>query len=104
MSHSVAQRTQEMGIRMALGARAQDLLKMILKQGGKLILIGTVIGIAGGFAVTSLMESLLFGTSTTDLKTFFFVTLTIVLVAFAACWIPAKRASKVDPITALHYE
>jgi putative ABC transport system permease protein len=104
MSHSVAQRTQEMGIRMALGARAQDLLTMILKQGGKLILIGTVIGIAGGFAVTSLMESLLFGTSTTDLKTFFFVTLTIVLVAFAACWIPAKRASKVDPITALHYE
>jgi ABC-type antimicrobial peptide transport system permease subunit len=104
MSHSVAQRTQEMGIRMALGARAQDLLKMILKQGGKLILIGTVSGIAGGFAVTSLMESLLFGTSTTDLKTFFFVTLTIVLVAFAACWIPAKRASKVDPITALHYE
>ena len=104
MSHSVAQRTQEMGIRMALGARAEDVLKLILKQGGKLIAIGTIIGLAGGLAVTTLMESLLFGTSSSDPKTFAFVTLTIVFVAFAACWIPARRASKVDPITALHYE
>ncbi len=104
MSHSVAQRTQEMGIRMALGARAEDVLKLILKQGGKLIFIGTLIGLAGGLAVTTLMESLLFGTSTTDPKTFLFVSLTIVLVALAACWIPARRASKVDPMTALHYE
>ena len=104
MSHSVAQRTQEMGIRMALGAKAGDLLTLILKQGGKLIVIGTIIGIVGGLAMTSLMESLLYGTSSNDPETFLLMTLAIILVALAACWIPARRASKVDPITALHYE
>jgi putative ABC transport system permease protein len=104
MSHSVAQRTQEMGIRMALGAKAEDLLKLILKQGGKLIVIGTIIGLAGGLVMTSLMESLLFGTSSSDPETFVFVTLAIIVVALAACYIPARRASKVDPMTALHYE
>lgn len=104
MSHSVVQRTQEMGIRMALGARSEDVLKMVLKQGGKLILYGACIGLAGSLAVTWLMKSLLFGTSPTDGGTFTLVTLIITIMALLACWVPARRASKVDPATALRYE
>ncbi|HEY7160324.1 MAG TPA: FtsX-like permease family protein, partial [Acidobacteriota bacterium] len=104
MSHTVLQRTQEMGIRMALGARSTDVERMVLKQAGKLIIGGSLIGLAGAFALTWLMQGLLFGTSPTDPRTLAMVTATIVGVALAACWIPARRASKVDPATALRYE
>ncbi len=104
MSHTVLQRTQEMGIRMALGARSGDVERMVLKQAGKLIVGGSLIGLGGSFALTWLMRGLLFGTSPTDGRTLFLVTMTIVGVALAACWIPARRASKVDPATALRYE
>jgi putative ABC transport system permease protein len=104
MSHTVLQRTQEMGIRMALGARSEDVERLVLKQAGKLIIGGSLIGLVGSFALTWLMQGLLFGTSPTDGRTMALVTLTIVGVALAACWIPARRASKVDPSTALRYE
>ncbi len=104
MSHTVLQRTQEMGIRMALGARSKDVERMVLKQAGKLIVGGSLIGLVGSFALTWLMQGLLFGTSPTDGRTLSLVTMTIVGVALAACWIPARRASKVDPATALRYE
>ncbi len=104
MSHTVLQRTQEMGIRMALGARSKDVERMVLKQAGKLIIGGSLIGLVGSFALTWLMQGLLFGTSPTDGRTLSLVTMTIVGVALVACWIPARRASKVDPATALRYE
>jgi ABC-type antimicrobial peptide transport system permease subunit len=77
---------------------------MVLKQAGKLIIGGSLIGLVGSLALTGLMQSLLFGTSPTDARTLTLVTLSIVGVALAACWIPARRASKVDPATALRYE
>lgn len=104
MSHTVLQRTQEMGIRMALGARSEDVERMILRQAGKLIIGGSLIGLVGSLALTWLMQGLLFGTSPTDGRTLTLVTLLIVAFALAACWIPARRASKVDPATALRYE
>ncbi|MCI0615222.1 ABC transporter permease, partial [bacterium] len=104
MSHTVLQRTQEMGIRIALGARSEDVERMIMKQAGKLIVGGSLIGLIGSLALTWLMQGLLFGTSPTDGRTLFLVTLAIVGVALSACWIPARRASKVDPATALRYE
>jgi putative ABC transport system permease protein len=104
MSHTVLQRTQEMGIRMALGAQSEDVQRMVLKQAGKLIVSGSLIGLVGAFALTWLMRGMLFGTSPTDGRTMVLVTLTIVAVALTACWIPARRASKVDPATALRYE
>ncbi len=104
LSYSVSQRTHEVGIRMALGAGRRDVLRLFMSQGMMLVLLGLVIGIAGAFALTRLMSSLLFGVSTTDLMTFVAVAVGLVVVGLFACYIPARRATKVDPLIALRYE
>ena len=103
-SYTVAQRTQEIGIRMALGAQMRDVLSLMLRKAMSLVLIGAIIGVAGAYAATRLMSNLLFGVTATDLATFIAVPLVLLVVALVACLIPARRATKVDPLIALRYE
>ena len=104
MAYSVSRRTHDIGVRVALGARYRDVLKMILGQGLRTILIGVSVGLGGSLALTRTVESLLFGVTPTDPLTFGGVTLLLVGTALLACYIPARRAAKVDPMVALRYE
>ncbi|HEX4544069.1 MAG TPA: ABC transporter permease [Candidatus Acidoferrum sp.] len=104
MDYSVSRRTREIGVRMALGAGSRDVLRMILGQGLRTILIGAGIGLAGSLALTRTVESLLFGVTATDPLTFAAVILLLVAAALLACYIPARRATRVDPMVALRYE
>jgi putative ABC transport system permease protein len=101
IAQSVSQRTHEIGIRMALGAQARDVLKLIVRQGMSLTLIGIGVGLAGAFAFTRLLASLLFGVGPTDPTTFVWIPVLLAAVSFLACYLPARRAARLDPIKAL---
>ena len=101
IAQSVSQRTREIGIRMALGAQACDILKLVVRQGMSLTVIGIVVGLIGAFALTRLMANLLFGVGATDPTTFLWISLLLASVSFLACYIPARRAAKLTPLVAL---
>jgi predicted permease len=104
LSYSISQRTREIGVRIALGAQRGRVLRMAVGEGMKLAILGTAFGMAGGFVLTRLMSSLLFGITARDPLTFVAVGVVVAIVSFAACYIPARRAMRVDPIVALRYE
>jgi len=101
MAYSVTQRTQEIGIRMALGAQRSNVLALVMRQGMSLTVIGVVVGVAGAFALTRLMANLLFGVAATDPLTFVAIPLLLLFVALVACYLPARRAARLDPAIAL---
>jgi ABC-type antimicrobial peptide transport system permease subunit len=104
MSYSVTQRTSEWGVRLALGAQGSDLLKLVIRQGFVLAAAGVVIGSAISWGLTRLMTSILYEVSATDWRTFLGIAVLLSSVALIACWIPARRATKVDPLIALRSE
>ena len=104
VSYLVGERTHEIGIRMALGAHRTDVLKLVLGEGAKMALAGVAAGLAAGLALTRLMAKMLYGVSAADPLTFAGVAATLTFVALAACYLPARRATRVDPIVALRYE
>jgi len=104
IAYSVARRTHEVFIRMALGAQRRDVLGLFISDGMRLVLLGLVIGLASAFALTRLMSSLLFGVSATDLTTFAMVAVSLGGIGLLACYLPARKATRVDPLVALRYE
>ena len=104
LSYAVTERTREMGIRLALGAHPRNLIGLVVRQGLTMALIGLIIGVGASFALTRLMAKLLYGVSATDPLTFVVIPLSLIVVAIVACWIPARRATRVDPMAALRYE
>jgi ABC-type antimicrobial peptide transport system permease subunit len=104
MAFAVSQRTQEIGIRIALGASAPDVLKLVVKHGMKLALAGIAIGLVGAWGLTRFMKHILVGVTATDLLTFAVVPACLFVAALFACYLPARRATKVDPLVALRYE
>jgi putative ABC transport system permease protein len=104
MSYSVTQRTHEIGIRMAIGARPSDVFRMVLGHGMKLTLIGVAAGLVGAFALTRLMETMLFGVAPTDTTTFISIAGIVIVIASVACYLPGRRATKVEPVVSLRYE
>jgi len=104
MAYSVSHRTREIGIRIALGAQQQTVLRLILGQGARLALIGVVVGIVGALGLTQVMASLLFGVSARDWATFSVVPWIVIAMILAGCYVPARRAAKVDPMVALRHE
>jgi putative ABC transport system permease protein len=104
MNYSVALRTRELGLRLAVGAQPRQVLLLVLKQGLALTVVGVVLGLAAAFGLTRLLSGLLFGVTAVDVTTFASISLLLVIVSLLACYLPARRAMRIDPLSALRYE
>jgi ABC-type antimicrobial peptide transport system permease subunit len=104
LAYSVAQRTREIGIRLAMGSTLEDVFRLVVSQGVRVIGTGLVLGVISAFGLARLLQTLLFGVQSTDLRVMVAVTVTLAVVGLAACVVPARRATKVDPVSALTYQ